>query len=280
MATPMVRHVTWAQRLGPQRIQGDELLPGHLGPRHHQRVRNRWLGLEGTRIGQFVTGIRRRERPPGRRRGGDRQGQRLRTIDRRPWQAKRVRQRLRTLGALLIRRLLEPALAVQRDGAPYRGIGALPPRAGRAVEVLSNEAPPDKDCFASEGGLHLLKAPVDGHPGLAAHWAPLWCSGNGAAALPRAHRPEASGGPGEEPRFQARLARTAMLHGVGAQDPLPPPDLRRRCGLGPRAVVEGGRPCLDGPQGPHVHPALAHARLHALTAGHRAPVQGHHRRAP
>src|SRR5262249_51830596 len=148
------------------------------------------------------------------RRGVDRQGQRIGTIDRRPWEAKLVRQRLDTLGALLIRRFLEPAIAVQRDGATHPGIGAIPPRTVLDVEFLIKEAPPENDRFASQVGIHLIEDPVDGHPGIASHFARLWFPGKGAEALPRAHLPEARGGQVKEPIFQARMGFTAMIHGV------------------------------------------------------------------
>ena len=143
----MVGHVTFAQRLGEQGIQGVKLLPGQLGQRHHQLIRNRLLGLKGAGIGEFLKGIRIRKRPPGRRHGVDRQGQRVGAVDRRPREVQLGCQRLDTVGALLIRCLLEAPIAMQRDGAAHWGIGALAPCAVLNVEFLIKEAPPENDRF-------------------------------------------------------------------------------------------------------------------------------------
>src|SRR3954470_15342995 len=104
-------------------------------------------------------------------------------------QADAPRQTLDALGLLLAAGLTVPTEAIERDWGTERLVGPMPLLAVLDVEIMVEQPPPEHDRLAGELRIELVDDAFDRDPGVAADLAPLRLSGEGAEALPAAHRP-------------------------------------------------------------------------------------------
>ena len=150
------------------------------------------------------------------------------------------------IGALLAPALAMLAVMMQRDRAADRMVGAVTLVAEFDVEILVEEAPPQKHGLAGKIGIDLVEGAADADSRVAPDLAALRFAREGAEPLPAAHFAHAIGRQILEPILDPRMRFRAVLLCVVLGEVALEPAIGLRLGLGLVEMIERLVRFLDG----------------------------------